>query len=107
MSIADARRIIALENKVADLAEHNRALVARVAALEDHLADFRAAVEARQMLASTDTYPASALQLNAPVGDAEACPSCVRRRDQAQARLRRYRAKIAATSGKTLLGAAA
>jgi hypothetical protein len=46
MSIADATRVIAFENRVVDLAEGNRVLVARLAALEDHLLDFQAAVEA-------------------------------------------------------------
>ena len=114
MSIADARRVIALEAVVAGIVEHNRLLTARVAILEDHLTDFQAAVEARQALdlsgaTPTPSRPISALQRppNALLSDAEACPSCVRRREQAQTRLRRHRAKIAAANGKTLPGATA
>ena len=108
MSIADAMRVIALENRVVDLAEGNRVLVARVAALEDHLADFQASVEARQVLeistATGSSHPAPALQQpsGTPADDAEACPSCARRREQAQVRLRRHRAKVTAADGKTL-----
>src|SRR5215469_15871892 len=109
MSIADARRVIALENRVVDLAECNRVLVARVAALEDHLVDFQAAVEARQVLeisAATELslhpIPATQQPCGTPAGNAEACPSCARRREQAQVRLRRHRAKVAAANGRTL-----
>jgi hypothetical protein len=38
------------EAAVADIAERNRAVIARVAALEDNIADLHAAVEARQVL---------------------------------------------------------
>jgi hypothetical protein len=89
-------------------------LIARVAALEDHLADFQAAVEARQALklptaAPTPSHLITALQRrpSAPVGDADACSSCARRRGQAQARLRRHRARIAAAEGRTLREATA
>jgi hypothetical protein len=101
MSIADAMRVITLENRVADLAEGNRVLVARVAALEDHLADFQAAVEARQEL---EIRPITTPQQRSgtPADNAEACPSCARRRVQAQVRLRRHRAKVTAANGKTL-----
>jgi hypothetical protein len=109
MSIADAMRVIALENRVVDLAEGNRVLVARVAALEDHLVDFQAAVEARQALemsvatgSPSHPIPASQQPSDAPVRDAEPCPSCARRREQAQVRLRRHRAKVSAADGKTL-----
>jgi hypothetical protein len=109
MSIADAMRVIALENRVVDLTKGNRLLVARVAALEDHLADFQAAVEARQVLGiSADTglpshsIPALQQPSNTPAQDADACPSCARRREQAQVRLRRHRAKVSAANGKTL-----
>jgi hypothetical protein len=107
MSIADAQRVIALENRVADLTECNLVLVARVASLEDHLVDFQAAAEARQVLemsaatgSSSHSIPAPQQPFSMPQGDAEACPSCVRRREQARARLRRHRAKAAA--GETL-----
>jgi hypothetical protein len=92
VSIADAVRVIALENRVDDLAKGNRVLFA--AALEDHLADFQASVEARQVLeistATGSSHPAPALQQpsGTPADDAEACPSCARRREQAQVRLR-------------------
>jgi hypothetical protein len=109
MSIADALRVIALENRVVDLAEGNRVLVARVAALEDHLIDFQAAVEARQMLEisaatglPTHPIPAPQQPSSTPGQDADACPSCTRRREQAQVRLRRHRAKVSAANGKTL-----
>jgi hypothetical protein len=114
MSIADAQRVIALEKRMADLAERNLVLVARVAALEDHVADFQAAVEARQRLESSTVAPTPSHLIparqgppSAPEGDAEACPSCARRRDQAQARLRRHRAKNAAAEGKALQKATA
>jgi hypothetical protein len=107
MSIADAMRVIALENRVVDLTKGNRLLVARVAALEDHLVDFQAAVEARQALempAATGLpshpIPSPQQPSGAPVRDAEPCPTCIRRREQARARLRRHRAKAAA--GETL-----
>lgn len=48
MSIADAQRIIVLENRVDDLAARYRGMIAHVAVLEDHLVDFQAALEARQ-----------------------------------------------------------
>jgi hypothetical protein len=105
MSIADAMRVIALENRVVDLAEGNRVLVARVSALEDHLADFQAAVEARQVLemsAASESVAALQPPSGAPAQDADACPSCARRREQAQVRLRRHRAKLTAANGKTL-----
>ena len=114
MSIADAQRVIALEKRMIDLVESNHVMAVRVAALEDHLADFQAAVEACQSLklsavAPAPSHPIPARQRppGAPVGDAEACPSCARRRDQAQARLRRHRAKIAAAAGKALQKATA
>jgi len=101
MSIADAMRVIALENRVVDLTERSRVLVARVAALEDHLADFQAAVEARHELevsAATGSAHTPPQPSRTPErGDAEACPSCARRREQAQVRLRRHRAKIVAS----------
>jgi hypothetical protein len=109
MSIADAMRLIALENQVVDLAEGNRVLVARVAALEDHLIDFQTVVEARQALETSAVIGSSSHPIAAPqqpsgtsVRDAEACPSCARRREQAQIRLRRHRAKVTAATGKTL-----
>jgi hypothetical protein len=110
MSIADAMRVIALENRVLDLAESNRVLVARVAALEDHLVDFQAAVEARQALEISAATGSPSHPIPAPqqpsrpraCDDAKACPSCERRREQAQVRLRRHRAKITAANGKTL-----
>jgi hypothetical protein len=104
MSIADVLRVIALENRVVDLAERNRVLVARVAALEDHLTDFQAAVEARQALglsaAVPSAYPVSVLQEppSAPAGNAEASATCVRRREQAQVRLRRHRTNSGTTT---------
>lgn len=41
MSAADAQRITTLESRVYDLAERYRGMIARVAALEDHLVDFQ------------------------------------------------------------------
>jgi hypothetical protein len=109
MSLADAQRVIALENRVLDLAERNLALVGRVAALEDHLSDFQAAVEARRALKvsaaiGSSSYPTPTPQQpsGTPARDAEVCPSCARCREQAQVRLRRHRAKAAAAKGKTL-----
>jgi hypothetical protein len=109
MSIADAMRVIALENRIVDLAEGSRVLVARVAALEDHLTDFQAAAEARQELEISASHPIPAPQQpsGTPSDNAEACPSCARRREQAQVRLRRHRAKVAAANGKTLEAASA
>ena len=109
MSIADAMRVIALENRIVELDESNRVLVARIAALEDHLVDFQATVEARQVLGTsaatgTPSHPIPAPQQlsSRPAQDVDACPSCARRREQAQVRLRRHRAKITATEAKTL-----
>lgn len=111
MSIADALRVIALENRIVDLAKLNRVLVARISALEDHLINFQAAVEARQTLelSASTAYPVSAGQEppTAAARNAEACPTCVRRREQAQARLRRHRTKVSAADGKTLPAASA
>jgi len=114
MSIADAMRVIALEKRVVDLDEGNRVLIARVAAPEDHLVDFQAAVEARQVLemsaaTGSSSHPIPALQQpsSTPAQDAYACPSCTRRREQAQIRSRRHRAKVTAANGKTLEVAAA
>jgi hypothetical protein len=109
MSCADAQRLIALENRVAELAERGRVLAARVGGLEDHLVDFQAAVEARQALemsaaSRSPSHPIPAPQQPSatPAGNAEACASCARRREQAQVRLRRHRAKATAANGKTL-----
>jgi hypothetical protein len=104
MSIADAQRVIALEATVVELVERNRSLVARVAAVEGHVADFRAAAEARLIAeaASAKTVLRHIAAPEAPGRDADECPSCVRRREQAQARLRRHRVKIATANGNTL-----
>jgi hypothetical protein len=105
MSVADIQRIIALEMKIADLAEHGRMLVARIAALEDHLAHFQATVETRHALDLSVRpccgIPVSQRHPNAAQDIAQACPSCRRHREQAQARLRRHRAKLAAADGGT------
>lgn len=100
MSIADARRLIALEDRVANLNERNSMLVARVSALEHHLTDFQTAVEARQALDLSAATPHGATAW--PVGDGRECPTCIQRREQAQVRLRRHRAKVTAANGKTL-----
>jgi hypothetical protein len=109
MSVADALRVIALEDRIVDLAERNLVLAARVAALEDHLADFQASVEARQALevlaalgSSSHPTPAPQQPSGTSAHDAEVCPSCARHREQAQVRLRRHRAKAAAIDSKTL-----
>lgn len=109
MSIADALRVIALENRIVDLAKLNRVLVARISALEDHLINFQAAVEARQTLelSASTAYSAGQEPPTAAARNAEACPTCVRRREQAQARLRRHRTKVSAADGKTLPAASA
>jgi hypothetical protein len=64
-------------------------------------------VEARQILEMSAATGSPSYSIPAPHQPSgtppdNACPSCARRREQAQVRLRRHRAKVTAADGKTL-----